>query len=807
MRRRGAGVQPVTGGRSEKIVLAAFGAALIASLAALLLSPWPVPPLASLWVELPPLKVFQYNFNQLTRFEGGYAAFLRGWICFAAMSAWFYVCGKYLLEKILGKSGEDEFSRAELLSARWFIGTFCFSMVWLVLGTLRLFKPGIAKALIAGGIAIALWQAVTFVRNRTKRREISWNLLMPAKAALILWILGWSALCAHPVYYSDSLMINLALPGYYAAESAFVPNPFHVYSYFHQNSELLTTWALLAGSKEAAFLLVWGHFAALAVFLYGWISRAASETAAVCALALYAASDAGLWAGTMIKNDLQVGVFIVLGWRALLAAFERAEAKRWLFFSGLCGGIALGHKFNAAPAALITAAGALLYFRSQENRGKGATAKISGISALRIFALGVAAAWTPWLVRTAVLTGNPVYPFFDGLFALTGRFGMQAPPSWLTHPGTEHNLMETGWSGLIGYLRNFAQIRPAGAFKDSAIWWGPTAILCAMGLLTLTRRFAATIRWVSAIAAASWGATLFFAFKPHVYEGPMVWILCAAFGLAFGWALRAARALPMAWPRAALAFGAAAVIAVALAKSALATNLARRVMISAATIVSGSPSWHFAQGVQERTQNYSAPDEQEWIHYLVNRYAAPDDKVLFVGDVFPAGMERKHFAGLSLNLQPILFYAAQCGDANALRDKLLSLGVRHVIFDPGMWGDWIRNVTIDGPHNIPLDPKALEVAQRFLADHLQLRFKVPSEKLLWYSIATPGAAAWPPMPILPDDLYQFPYHYLHLSIFFARDNSPATAVQLLEMFALRPFDRHIDANAAKLLPMFRSAAQ
>lgn len=409
-----------------------FWILLALSVVALFITPWNIVPISQshkITLEWP---VIKYNLKLLMQWKGGYAKSIWGFLTFFSMSAWFYLTGKFLFKKILTfglidntvkeshvtysttvipvKTGihdyESQLSNGELISCRWFLGSWVWGIVWLVLGVLGLYKKEIGYSITFLGLPLFLFYLNrVFFKGILKQfvTNLKFDFITVAMGVIGLWVLSWSALMVYPPYYWDTLMINLALPGYYVAEGKFTPNMFHIYSYFHQNSEMLTVWTLLVDSREAAFLVVWGFFVMLIVFIYGWLARITSRFAAFCAIAAFLSSQLSIWLGTYIKNDLQVAVFLIFMWWALMSAFRKyidkdENMKNWLFLSGVFAGIALGHKLIAAPMVLVVLIGILIFFfwKNELSIAK----KFSKCSRLQAFAI-----YSLWLA--------PVKPILD----------------------------------------------------------------------------------------------------------------------------------------------------------------------------------------------------------------------------------------------------------------------------------------------------------------------------------------------------------------------------------------------------------
>ena len=87
------------------------------------------------------------------------------------------------------------------------------------------------------------------------------------------------------------------------------------------------------------------------------------------------------------------------------------EDVKWLLLAAACMGLAAGSKYNAIISWLFLN-GAVFYLYAKDT-GKQLQALRWGA----LFSLVALAVFSPWLVKNLILTGNPIYPLLDNLFA------------------------------------------------------------------------------------------------------------------------------------------------------------------------------------------------------------------------------------------------------------------------------------------------------------------------------------------------------------------------------------------------------
>ena len=138
-------------------------------------------------------------------------------------------------------------------------------------------------------------------------------------------------------------------------------------------------------------------------------------------------------------NDLFVTFFTL----AAIYSFFRWSEQRltaWLILCGIFSGSAAACKYTAL---LLTPLGCLgiLWFASRR--------KTETRQALRLLALYVAAAFiagSPFYLKNWIVTGNPFYPFFYGIFGGRGWDRRSGAPLRSLHPKPRHGKRSAGLS-------------------------------------------------------------------------------------------------------------------------------------------------------------------------------------------------------------------------------------------------------------------------------------------------------------------------------------------------------------------------
>lgn len=178
------------------------------------------------------------------------------------------------------------------------------------------------------------------------------------------------------------------------------------------------------------------------------------------------------------------------------ASRDGHRSGRWWLVSGLCAGFACGCKYTAIPCVALPLW--LAAWPGVSGRGNRIVA----------FAVGAISAFSPWLIKNAVYTGNPVFPVARSVFPeRAGIWTDEAAARW--HAG---HLPAPEWRSLGGRFSRFGSEIVASELLGLIIAMGAAASL----LLVMRRR--------------SLGAVLSFVFIPMglIVAGTLAWWLFAS---------------------------------------------------------------------------------------------------------------------------------------------------------------------------------------------------------------------------------------------------------------------------------------
>jgi hypothetical protein len=208
----------------------------------------------------------------------------------------------------------------------------------------------------------------------------------------------------------DSLSYHLADPKIYLGAHRILYLPWESHSNFAFTAEMWYLYGLMLGGVPLAKLFHFACGAGACAGVYALGARLTSARVGLLAALILGSTPLVLWEAGTAYADLAGTFFATL----TLLAFARGVAgrsRRWLCLAALLMGLTLSAKATALTTLALLAL-ALLAWRLRAGGGPWPRA------------LAAAAAWgalallvgSPWYVKSAAYTGNPVYPFYERLF-------------------------------------------------------------------------------------------------------------------------------------------------------------------------------------------------------------------------------------------------------------------------------------------------------------------------------------------------------------------------------------------------------
>ncbi|MBI3079388.1 MAG: glycosyltransferase family 39 protein [Deltaproteobacteria bacterium] len=331
----------------------------------------------------------------------------------AALSLLALCLGSLLLPRALA-------GRPVALLFGWGLGYLVLSHATLALGLLGgLHRELIVGAfmVLLGGVAVPAW------RGRLKRTlPAAWTEIQRCPALSLVALVGlpllYSLLAYLPETGRDALLYHLSLPRRYLEGHRIAPVEGSIFSHFPAFMEMLFVLGLVQSEQAARLLHV--SFALLTAGSLVALSRGLlPRGGGVLAALLFLAIPTVAVTAPSAYVDLALTFYTTA---ALLAFFRWKEHGEpiWLWLMALSTGAALSVKHTALPSVLVLT---LLLLLGLQRRSVSGLRSIPTVLRFWGISLSVAA---PWYVKSLILTGNPIFPFFYPLLGGAGWERVQA---------------------------------------------------------------------------------------------------------------------------------------------------------------------------------------------------------------------------------------------------------------------------------------------------------------------------------------------------------------------------------------------
>ncbi len=714
--------------------------------------------------------------------ENGYSRALKASFSFAMMSLFFLSAGKWLVRGISKKFNPEEtdmnsISVPEKFGLYFLTGSLSASLIWMLLGSLEWLNASVATGLEIAG---ALFFYFQFIRNhdlKELRKKIIRHLQAFEAAEIILlifavtFILMSAAAAMKDQSFGDTLITHLALPNYYIQNGAMTAFPNHIHSYFSQNSEMLTLWSMLLNSEPSAGLLIWGFSIALMASLYGFFFRRNSGLAALLAVVLFFTANYFVWFSFTVKSDIPMAAFLVAHYLALIEAIDKTEKNSqghfWMLIAGLLAGGAMGHKYAAFPAVLIST-GMIVGFDF-----------LDGINHKKIpkktiyFLLGAALAFAPWIIRTHAITGNPIYPYFQNYFA--------DPLIRDWHSGIRQidSISNKGWGILFSYAKSL--LMRSGS--DST-HWGPMILFALLTPICFSRKFSLGIRAVLASALLSWAFSICFSLILRYHMALIIMATTIPFVAVFDY-LQNKKLTGKIFK-----YAISSVVFLSALSLAVCSSVIVHLWTHTRILLSGhSPGNYYQSGAVHL-------DELRWMTSMINSNTGEDAVVLIAGYGANVGLKRKFLFSCDTDKHVFIELAEKAGDPEELFEMLKARKVSEIIFSPDFDPLFINNFMRP---DLTASQETKDKISRLVASHLRLRLVSPSGWWRWYAVADGGnSGERPPMHLQDDTVLRYPA----VSLDYARrllSSDQENAKTILHQITRMPVATSIQSAANELL--------
>lgn len=457
----------------------------------------------------------------------------------------------------------------------------------------------------------------------------------------------------------DALEYHLQVPREWFENGRITFLPHNVYASFPQQMEMqyLLLMHLFGNPQAAAISCQLLHALYGVLFLLALFAWCDKPWAGILAVVAAGTVPWVAYVGCLayVENGLLFFAAVAGG---LLSAASRGAAADWrtCLTAGLCAGFAAGCKYQGLV--FVVAALALAFLIVQRCPMKARFGRIG------LFGAGALLAFGPWLIRNAVFTGNPVYPFAYEVFG-----GRDWSPEQAEQWQRGHSVVPR-FDSLVGRLQlagaeliGWNSTTSAASFGDGP-QFGFGILLASLIAAATVRNRPATLHviWSAAILAGWFG----FTHMPGRFAMPLIVPLC--FLIAGLFEHREARG-PGSIVR---LCGGTAVLAGALLMSALTFRL------------HWLESWQFFQRTQQVPMSAVFGLTHELFgSFALNKTLPENTRPWLVGQAAVFPLKARAAYTVVFNRDPWLVFCAAGKSPAECVDWLRVRGYSHVVFDGG----------------------------------------------------------------------------------------------------------------------------
>lgn len=585
----------------------------------------------------------------------------------ALLSLFALSAGGLLLRAAAGRDNKDIGALDWLLFSLG-LGFGALSLLTLGLGAAGLLNSSALIALLVCGLAAGAARfradlAAPLAALRAEARAIKFSGL-DLVLLFVLFLLGASTLVLTlaPEIFFDSLVYHLGTPAFYINEGRLLAAPDNLHSASPLLMQMLYAAALLLSDDTLAKLLHFTAGAGLCGTLFAMGRRYAGVTAGLAACVIFLGMPmTGLNLGT-------TGVEVGAAWFSLLAAYalflftarEGAQAgpfDRTLLLAGVLAGLAGGTKYTSLF--VVVAGLAVLLLRRPAEGGRG----LPALKQALVFGTVAALVFSPWMVKNLVFHGNPLYPYFSGLFG-----GQTVDPFKWTVFNSDcfARDLRAAFGSLAGFWQFLShpwRLTMSGA--GNADFIGPFILLCAPLPFAL-RLEKPALRHLALFSAVMWALWALSTTMPR-YLLPGLAVMSVLFAaLLAGAAHKALRWLFLGLLVLSGLYG------------------ARWLSMFAES----QEGWQVVFGLQRRadylrSQHSSYPTPYYAAMEYINAELPPDSRVLFVGESRGYYCGRKFAASSVYDENPLVRAAGEAATPEELQARLRAAGITHIFLNLG----------------------------------------------------------------------------------------------------------------------------
>jgi len=217
-----------------------------------------------------------------------------------------------------------------------------------------------------------------------------------------------------PPIARDALIHHLAVPKLWLQNGWFYEMKWAKFSYYPMNVDILYIIPLYFKKDFLANFIHMSFGMGTAFLIYNYLKNRISLIAGLLGVLIFLSTPMIFRLSTQAYVDLGLIFFTTASILTFIRYRDSAfKDFKWLFLSSLAMGLALGTKYNALIAwFFLSVTIVFVYARDSKEQWEAFKCGL-------IFFFTSLLVFSPWLIKNAILTGNPFYPLFQGIFNIS----------------------------------------------------------------------------------------------------------------------------------------------------------------------------------------------------------------------------------------------------------------------------------------------------------------------------------------------------------------------------------------------------
>ncbi len=282
------------------------------------------------------------------------------------------------------------------------------------------------------------------------------GILVIAMTSLFLLVLA-----SVPPISRDALTHHLFIPKLWLQHGGIFEIPHLDVSYYPMNIDFLYMLPLMFHNDIVPKYIHFAFGLATAWLIFQYLKRRLGLVFGICGALFFLTIPVIVKLSITVYVDLGLVFFSTLSLMSLFKWLEQGYAVKYLIMSGIACGLAMGTKYNGLLVCLLIGLFVpLVYIRSTVSDGLKSQVRALAFTAL--FVLSALIVFSPWMIKNAIWTGNPIHPLFKSFFQRPNNSNQaqtSPKPAWNHFIARKIVFNEKAWETATTPIRIFFQGR------------------------------------------------------------------------------------------------------------------------------------------------------------------------------------------------------------------------------------------------------------------------------------------------------------------------------------------------------------